>query len=81
MGDDEIEWRLWEGGNITHERIRVYQANLRTRRKPPRGLAEHLTARINRRDLKVRDSSRQFCKKAAVTVAIDKSAMVPGHFL
>src|ERR1700761_444016 len=79
MGDDEIEWRLWECCRTTSERIRVYQANLRAGRNPPRSLVEHLPARIHRRDLKVRDSSRQFCKKAAVTVSIDESTAAWDH--
>ena len=81
VGDDEIEWRLWECCRITSERIRVHQANLRAGRKAPRSLAEHRPARIQRRDLKVRDSSYQFTKKAAVTVAIDKRAPAANHLL
>jgi hypothetical protein len=79
MGDDEVEWRLSECCRITFERIGVHKANLRARGKPPCGLVEHRPARIHRRDLKVRDSSYQLSKKAAVTVAIDKSAAAWDH--
>ena len=81
MGDDEIEWRLWECCRITSESIGVHKANLRAGGKPPRGLTKHLRARIDRHDLNVRDSPRQFCKKTAVAVAVDKSAPARDHIL